>query len=231
MLCLTGLESELGALSQRLELAEQGSHLCEIRLDGLAHHDESLLNLCRKHALRSVICFRPQRQGGRYAGSESYRLDLLAKIARMGAAYVDVEADISDTELDTLRRDVRGQLILSWHDFEGMPSNLPQRVDEMAARADIIKAAVAVEDAADLAQLHEIAERSEKPTILIGMGFAGLLSRCRYPFFGAPWTYVCADGENQTAPGQLTLAEAQELGLPRFRKATVPLPCRGKACR
>ena len=47
------------------------------------------------------------------------------------------------------------------------------------------------------------------------MGLAGLLSRCRYPAFGSPWTYVKADEQAGTAPGQLTLAQAREMGLPQ----------------
>ena len=52
-------------------------------------------------------------------------------------------------------------------------------LESAAGIAGLIKVALAIEDACELTQLLRLRESASKPTILIGMGAAGLLSRCR----------------------------------------------------
>ena len=149
-------------------------------------------------------------------GAEQERLSLLERMVRGGVAYVDVEADCGDAEIARITAAGSARLVLSMHDFTGVPADLEQRIAAMSGRgADVLKAAVAVDDAIDLDCLLTLRANLRQPTVLIGMGLAGLLSRCRYPAFGSPWTYVKAGEEEGTAPGQLTLVQAREMGLPQ----------------
>ena len=211
MLCLTGNESSVAQLAQRLEHhADDGDLLHEVRLDALQEPVDGVFGLLERFGSRLVACCRPEREGGHYVGAEQARLFLLERIVRAGAAYVDVEADCADAEIARIKAAGSARLVLSIHDFTGVPADLEQRIWSMSTRgAHVLKAAVTVDDAIDLDRLLTLRANARQPTLLIGMGLAGLLSRCRYPAFGSPWTYVKADDQAGTAPGQLTLAQAR----------------------
>jgi len=81
-------------------------------------------------------------------------------------------------------------------------------IERAPAEADLLKLAVAVDDAADLLPLLSLPHHTARPLILIGLGQAGLASRLLYRRFGSPWTYVVPDGAAPVAPGQLSVREA-----------------------
>ena len=69
-------------------------------------------------------------------------------------AYVDVEADCADTDIARIKAAGSARLVLSIHDFKGVPDDLEQRIWSMGARGpDVLKAAVTVDDAIDLDRL------------------------------------------------------------------------------
>lgn len=240
MLCVTGKESSVELLQLRLDRVfaegrERGltalgettgtppSLLQEVRLDALTPPLEGVWALLRRHGPRVLVCCRPVREGGSFIGGEADRLRLLERAAECGVAYLDVEADCTDTTLQALAQLGSGtRLVISAHHFAGLPADLERRFKALAERGlgDVLKLAVSVDDVMDLPRLEALAQRAARPTLLLGMGPAGLLSRCRYPAFGAPWTYVSANDDGGTAPGQLSFAQALELGLPR--SATAP---------
>ncbi|MBK8480693.1 MAG: type I 3-dehydroquinate dehydratase [Proteobacteria bacterium] len=240
MLCVTGKEGSVELLQLRLDrvfatgrergLAALGeatgappSLLQEVRLDALTPPLEGVWALLRRHAPRLLVCCRPAREGGSFIGSEADRLQLLERAAECGVAYLDLEADCSDGTLQALaQRSSRTRLVISAHHFAGLPADLERRFAALAERGvgDVLKLAVSVDDVMDLPRLAALAKRAQRPTLLLGMGPAGLLSRCRYPAFGAPWTYVSANDDGGTAPGQLTFDQALQLGLPQ--SATAP---------
>ena len=240
MLCVTGRESSVELLQLRLDhvfstarahglavLGDAGATsaglLQEVRLDALTPPIEGVWALLRRHAARLVVCCRPAREGGSFIGDEAERLRLLERVADCGVAYLDVEADGADSTLRALaQRQGQGRLVLSEHHFGGLPADLERRFAALAQRGvgDVLKLAVSVDDAAALGRLQALRQHAAQPTLLIGMGPAGLLSRCRYPAFGAPWTYVSANDDGGTAPGQLSFEQALQLGLPR--SATAP---------
>jgi 3-dehydroquinate dehydratase / shikimate dehydrogenase len=219
MICVTGKEATARALAERVEgaLRHPGLRseqlLFEVRLDALERLDDEVFGLVRRFGPQFVACCRPTRQGGWFAGPEADRLDILERAAEAGAATVDLEADLNDDVLR--RRAFRGKVLLSWHAFAPEPLGWDRMLEEMARReVKLVKLAAQVEDAADLEPLRQAGKRYPGRAVVIGMGPAGLLSRCRYPAFGAPWTYVRWTRGAQTAPGQLTLEEAVQMGMP-----------------
>jgi 3-dehydroquinate dehydratase/shikimate dehydrogenase len=72
-----------------------------------------------------------------------------------------------------------------------------------ALRGHVLKLAIQVDDAVDLADLVALGRSRDRPVVLIGMGAAGLLSRACFRRFGSAWTYVAARPEEATAPGQV----------------------------
>ena len=95
----------------------------------------------------------------------------------------------------------RDRVVLSHHDFEGMPDVAHLLADMRALRCAQTKLAVTPQNLRDnLAFL----EHQRPGTTLIGMGERGLYSRILAPFLGSELAFVSAD-ERAAAPGQLTL--------------------------
>lgn len=219
MLCVTGAEATLAALSARLD---ENAALHEVRVDHLQEPwGEDLWSLLQRHAARVLLCCRPQREGGAYRDDEGQRLACLRRGLTLGVRWVDVEADVPDTRLDEAF--VAERLVRSVHRFApgDASSETQRRARELSSlRGAVSKLALTVEDAAHLDTLLAARSVIDGEAVLIGMGPAGLLSRARYPRFGSAWTYVAAHTETATAPGQLDRAEAAHQGLPAA--ATAP---------
>ncbi|MBI4700834.1 MAG: type I 3-dehydroquinate dehydratase [Deltaproteobacteria bacterium] len=220
MLCVTGGERGAAELCARLAAvaARLGSgepFLQEVRLDLLERVDEAVFDLVAKHRAVVVVCCRPARQDGGYDGDERERLALLARVGRLGVAYVDVEADVEDGDLCAMSQAGGSRPLLSWHEKAARPADLAERLCAMAARGpDAVKLAVPVDDAAELAALLEAGRAIDIPKVLVGVGEAGLLSRTHYRSFGSAWTYVAASTAVATAEGQLDLDRALVHGMP-----------------
>ena len=217
MLCVTGRETSSEALLERLRAVEERlegtEHLQEVRLDYLTEPEAAARRLGPWSSRLLVTC-RPRRQGGAYVGSEGDRLDLLKRASSIGPCWLDIEADVPQKELDGLRTSGARNILASWHLWESEEGDIPAAAERLRAQdVDLRKLAVAVSDAAELAELRTLSSPG-RPLFTIGMGAAGTLSRCRYPAFGATWTYVSTGAEAATAPGQMTLDQALRWGLP-----------------
>ncbi|MCH9058605.1 MAG: shikimate dehydrogenase, partial [Planctomycetes bacterium] len=104
------------------------------------------------------------------------------------------------------------KLILSAHDFDGVPADLADRVAAMQGErhADVVKIAATAGDICDNFAMLDLLRSAPKPMIALCMGEAGLMSRVLAGKFGAFATYCAADSDSFTAPGQLTLAEMRD---------------------
>ncbi len=115
-----------------------------------------------------------------------------------GIDFVDVEwpGNVGDDE----------RVILSHHDYEGMP-DIDDLLRQMSARH--VKIAATPHNFADNARL--LAALGNKNTTIIGMGARGLYSRILAPFFGSELQFVSVDENRSAAPGQLTLQQARAI--------------------
>ncbi len=212
MICVTGGEREVGALARRLE-AHRDAELQEVRLDLLEAVDDEVLSLLGSTPRLLITC-RGEAEGGGFSGSEGEHAELLRRALALGPAYLDVEASAPEAlrrELFQRRGDTR--LICSMHRFE--PGGVDAADAARLARqpADLLKLAVAVQDAAELGEVLGVLPDEPREVLRIAMGDAGLLSRALYRRFGSPWTYLLADGAPAVAPGQLSVGEASDLRL------------------
>ena len=107
----------------------------------------------------------PARRGkaGATTASEQDRLRVLAEAIRLGAEFVDVEWRADWRQLP---RGERTRLILSVHDFDGVPQDLARLVADMrAAGPAIVKAAVMarrLSDCITLARRHARPPRCDR---------------------------------------------------------------------
>lgn len=201
LVCVTVTADTLEQLRTARDAAS-GADLVELRLDSV--RDPRADGALAGRTCPVIVTCRPAWEGGRFRGSEEERLALLEDALTGGAEYVDVEAAAQCEAL--LQSNARHRVILSLHDFEGVPRDLAERVRTMRARGTGgIKIAVTARALADSCRLLELSQsdRGEGKTIWIGMGLPGLVTRVLARRFGSAWTYA-GDG---VAPGQIPYGE------------------------
>src|ERR1700704_7111489 len=94
--------------------------LIELRIDSVS--DPSAAGALAGRRRPVIVTCRPTWEGGRFAGSEEDRRRILADALALGAEYVDIE---SRARFDDLLAHSGGRrVVLSYHDFDGMPADL-----------------------------------------------------------------------------------------------------------
>jgi hypothetical protein len=131
---------------------------------------------------------------------------VLSDALEHGAEYVDVEWHaVRDTAkfpgFQGLIQAGGGRVIVSSHDFDGMPQDLAARAHAMRSRgARMIKVAATPAHLTETLALRDLARDGD--AVVIGMGDTGLPTRLLATRFGSRWTY----GGNAVAPGQIPSA-------------------------
>jgi 3-dehydroquinate dehydratase/shikimate dehydrogenase len=177
------------------------SDLVELRLDGV--EDVDVAGALAGRTRPVIVTCRAAWEGGRFDGGEERRLQILADAVRGGAEFVDVEWK---AERGALHGTDRTTIVLSHHDFDGVPADLEERVRRMRGeRAGVVKVAVTPARLTDCLRLRE-AMRMDEPHVAIAMGTVGQLSRLCPWLYGSSWTYG-----GTIAPGQVTARELVEV--------------------
>ncbi len=241
MICVPIMVEEANAALLDASLAQaKGADLVEYRVDLLfEQHDEEpleermsrVLDLVKESPLPCIVTCRPHWEGGDYHGDDDERISLYEALGTSDhpPAYIDVElatytrsANIRQkvnlaVDHPKQQRSVTSKLILSTHDFNGRPSDLTRKIltmnDEPAC--SVVKIAYRARSIRDNLELFEILRDRQKPTIALGMGEFGEMSRILAPKFGGLLTFASLRSESTTAPGQPTIDDL--LNLYRFR--------------
>jgi 3-dehydroquinate dehydratase/shikimate dehydrogenase len=218
-------------LPAAIERAAHFADVIELRFDCLADDTQldaalrALPSQLRARTRPYIFTFRPAAQGGHRELDEAARTDFwmrrLLPLLRDEATrpdFVDLELDLFS---DPRRRDALSQfpdsitLIISRHDFAGIPADLEEIYERMARTpGSIPKLAVRASEMTDclpVLRLLERARRDGREMIAVAMGEAGLLTRVLAPAFGSFLTYGSLDAEHATAPGQVTARELRDL--------------------
>jgi 3-dehydroquinate dehydratase / shikimate dehydrogenase len=208
--CATVTAATMADLRRRRdEIA--GADLIELRLDTVRDPDVEAALADRTGPV--VITCRPAWEGGGFDGSEEERRRILERALALGAEYVDIEWRAGFDDL--VSGEAAQRVVLSSHDFSGVPDDLVPRLRAMRATgAAVVKIAVQTKrlcDCLPLATLGREAARGGR-LVLIAMGEAGLVSRVLPSRFGSVWTYA----GDQRAIGQIGLGRL--LGEFRFRR-------------
>jgi len=228
------VQSVESAHAQAIAAREHGADLVEYRIDELfssPDDTDEVLRLVETSPLPCIVTCRPAWEGGHYDGDEDARVSLFE---RLGAAdhpprYIDVELAAYARSKNfrqkvnlavdhpAQQRDLRTGLILSTHDFAARPADLTRRIAAMRAEpaASVHKIAFRARSLRDNLELFDTLAERTKPTIALGMGEFGLISRILAPKFGGFLTFASLRPEEVTAPGQPTITDL--LGKYRFR--------------
>jgi 3-dehydroquinate dehydratase/shikimate dehydrogenase len=209
LLCVTVAAANTAELRQRRD-AVQSADLIELRLDSVADPDVAGALSGRRTPV--IVTCRAAWEGGSFAGSEPERKAILAAALHQGAEYVDIEFKAGFDDLIALRRG-RG-IVISSHDFDGVPVDLHERVRAMRRTgAEVVKAAVTARSLKDNLALLPLREAGSR-SVLLAMGDAGVPSRVLAARFGSWWTYA----GDAHAPGQVRLEKMVDVF--RFREIT-----------
>jgi 3-dehydroquinate dehydratase/shikimate dehydrogenase len=193
------------ALAGFAEAARWGA-MAELRLDAMRQFD--LERLLAAPPCPVIVTYRPQREGGRYDGPEPPRLAALRQAARLGARYIDVEHDA----LGALGDVPPDRLIVSYHDFRGVPPDLEAVHARLAkSGASITKLAVTARHILDTVPVLRLLQSARTPTIALAMGARGLITRILAPKFGAPFTYAALTDGDEAGPGQVSIRRMRDL--------------------
>lgn len=199
---MTSIVVEVVAVSSMAELIAGRDvavgDIVELRLDWVKDIDVAAALAGRRKPV--IVTCRAKWEGGRFEGDEDTRLRILAQAIELGAEYVDVEWKADRRSLPT---NPKTTLVLSHHDFAGMPADLPGLVRAMAAEgAGIVKVAVMPQRLRDGVVLRD-AMRIDAPHVGIAMGPLGQVTRVAPGLLGSLWTYGGVAAPGQTTPGDL----------------------------
>ena len=99
------------------------------------------------------------------------------------------------------------RVVLSHHDFNGIPSDLGHMAKAMlASGAEVVKIAATAARLSDCLTLRAVGQQTRVPVALIAMGEAGIPSRVLAGWMGSCWTYA----GDAVAPGQISERRLQE---------------------
>ena len=213
--CVSLFAETLYELKQKLDTIR--SKIIELRLDYLESFSirslkEFLKELDKYTDKQIILTYRPKHQGGKKDLDRDERLNFwrnLTSEIKSSNLLIDLEFDLLPEAAQIAHRK-----IISFHCFSDNPSSLEQVYRRLSTHANIVKLAVFVDDAVDALEvfkLLEFAEKEERQLISIAMGEAGKWTRILAPAYGAYLTFASLEKELETAPGQLSLAEALDL--------------------
>ena len=200
-----------------------GAAIIELRIDLLEPEERSIEKV--KEFLTSlnmsvIITNRRREEGGSFIGTEDERIEILRSIMATDMVdAVDIEflADGRDEIIEEAKKH-HIPVILSFHDFSGMPApaEILELIDAMYnAGGSIAKIAVTPGtpyDTLNLLQLtHQVSSDGHGQLLItIGMGDWGRHLRVIAPLYGSVLTYGFIEDE-AVAPGQFSVHELRDM--------------------
>jgi 3-dehydroquinate dehydratase I len=191
------------------EAFDSGAGLIELRLDLIKETPSALFPLVPK-GIETIVTCRP----GVYKNSK--RLELLEAGMKLGADYVDIEIETPVAEMEELKlaaAQAGSSLILSYHNFERTPdrevmeSLMIACYEKGGAIAKIATQVNGPDDIRDLLSLYALPGRK----VILGMGALGRITRVMGPYLGAEFTFASTGKGGETAPGQLTVKQLNDI--------------------
>jgi 3-dehydroquinate dehydratase/shikimate dehydrogenase len=221
-ICVPVCETNFTAMKQAAMRAAKIGELVELRLDYLEadelRNSRNDITELLTGLRQTIVTLRPAEEGGRQALERADRIVFWMFGKPRSAEFFDIEAELaaglladefSNQYIDWSR------VICSYHDFVGVPADLSQVYERMAATpARILKIAVQADDVTDCIPIFRFLEQARKEgreMIAIAMGIAGIVTRILGPSRGAFLTYGALKQDSASAPGQLTVSELEDL--------------------
>ncbi len=183
----------------------------ELRLDYLEDFGqlESELHqvLARLHFPQTIATCRRQPAGGRFQGSVSEQLDILAAATRAGCQWVDIEIEsVGALRKSWVQQFASSKVIVSYHNYHNTPTlgpiyrklqRLPIQVVKIASHAR------GLQDNLKILKLLKTHRRRKPMLVAHAMGNSGICSRLLAFQWGCPFTYASVGDHSGVAGGQI----------------------------
>lgn len=204
---------DYSSAKQQINLAIAGRAECiELRLDYLTELNlEAITHLLHQCPLRVIFTLRKPSQGGFYEKEEPQRLQDLLNLCKLNPDYLDLEYDIADFFLQSIRLhypDIK--LICSYHNFKETPADLLALFEILKNPCFYAyKIVTHATSTVDALRMVNFVYSLESRYLLTGicMGEDGQCTRILSPVIGNAMNYVCLNKAYCTIAGQLTLNE------------------------
>src|SRR4051794_34576091 len=149
LLCVTVTAATTAELRQKRD-AVPDADLIELRLDTVG--DPDVAGALAGRGRPVIVTCRPAWEGGAFTGSGTERKQILADALTLGAEYVDLEWRARFDDL--LARTGGRRIVLSTHDYLGVPVDLTARVHAMRSTgAEVVKIAATMSSLSDCVPL------------------------------------------------------------------------------
>jgi len=192
---------------------EQWCDLYEIRADYWNPRElSSLKSLPAQLNKPAILTIRLPIDGGQWEGPLEERECILLEALDGSWFGVDIEMDQNLPLVESKARERGIKVIESFHDFHGIPQDIPRLFLEIAQKGHIPKGATWIESTQDFVEWTKVAEQiaalGEK--VFLGMGDFGTPTRILGGRWNISWTYAsCSD--QPLAPGQVPVKELKDL--------------------
>lgn len=185
-------------------LSQKKPDLVEFRFDRIS--DLAILEIIgeTKKEFKTIATDRGKRDA-------ATRKKLLQAAAESGFDFVDVDLeDQASREIIPALKDSKSQLIISYHDFSGTPSNDALSKVLNKARlsgADVCKIVTTAKHPRDNLAVLSFVESNVSTARLVSFAMSriGIPSRVLTTLYGAEFTFASLDERSQTAEGQLSI--------------------------
>ncbi|MDA3823368.1 MAG: type I 3-dehydroquinate dehydratase [Bacteroidales bacterium] len=200
MICIS-----IGNIELIAKVNELKPDLVEVRYD-LIKELPGDINAVLDEDIKQIATCRP----GLF--SDLQRIELMKSAIDYGVSYIDLEIESESTyfaELMEYACQKDCDVIVSYHNYENTPpldelkSILSECFERGADLAKIACLATSEKDSERLLSLYSLKGRK----VILGMGDQGKITRIKATEMGAEFTFVSADSNELTAPGQLTYEE------------------------
>ena len=156
-----------------------------------------------KSGIRIPVIFtcRPVRQDGGFPGEEPERIAILRYAIESDVSYIDIEDDINEEYLKSLKGAIKGATKVIISDHPGSPPSseeIIQRVDEMATKGDLVKICYRLSNRSGALRILEAAKDIGSrdggvDVALMGLGDGGDWTRIHAPLLGMRMVYSTMD--------------------------------------
>lgn len=214
MICVVIRGPTFDEAYQHLSQLSQDVDMVELRLDLFDRLDLSeLQRLQNSFSIPMIFTLRSQCHGGYYQKSEDERLAEIRDLVQLKPDFLDLENDVPTTfiqEISTQYPSIK--LILSHHNFSETPNDLDALFARMQKTpVSYYKIALMANNCLDAMRLlFWVKNKNHGKIISISMGSHGQISRILSPVIECPFSYAIPDGENEIAPGQISVKKLIE---------------------
>ena len=188
--------------------ADARADVVELRFDTVRNLQPDRLLAARGKP--KLVTVRSRQQGGEAHPAD--RETLIRRAIKAEVEYVDLEFGDHDQHLVTGRGPTRR--ILSWHDHQTTPADLPLLVERMRAAADgaILKIVTYADALTDNLRIRDLLKGQPAGSLIaFCMGQKGIVSRVLARAWGSAGIYAPGRGSPASAPGQVSLEDLFDL--------------------